>query len=222
MNTQVSSPFRSSFSEDIFNYKYRHKGAETWGELASTLVEDVCRDFVPADVKEAIREIIATMKFIPGGRYLYYAGRPFKALNNCFAAGTNVLTDEGWRPVDKLGEANVFSPVTGTFLPATFNAHGEQEVFEYTFAPLRGKSKVTYKVQATEDHKWLLKNGKTTESLSVGDLVPSNTFSVEEDELGFVHGFIFGDGTRNGQLRLCCDKDILHLPRLAKLANSVT
>jgi len=93
MNTP---PFRSTFSEDIFNYKYRHKGAETWGELASTLVEDVCRDFVPADIKEAIRDIIATMKFIPGGRYLYYAGRPYKAFNNCFLLRAEADTREDW------------------------------------------------------------------------------------------------------------------------------
>jgi ribonucleoside-diphosphate reductase alpha chain len=33
--------FRSKFSEDIFNTKYAHEGAETLHELASTLVEDV-------------------------------------------------------------------------------------------------------------------------------------------------------------------------------------
>ena len=93
---QATPPFRSSFSEDIFNYKYRHKGAETWEELAATLVEDVCRDFVPAEIKSAICDIIATMKFIPGGRYLYYAGRPYKAFNNCYLLRAENDTREDW------------------------------------------------------------------------------------------------------------------------------
>ena len=36
------------------------------------------------------------MKFIPGGRYLYYAGRPFKALNNCFLLKAEVDSREDW------------------------------------------------------------------------------------------------------------------------------
>ena len=34
--------FRNKFSEDIFKYKYAHDGCETWSDLASTLVKDVC------------------------------------------------------------------------------------------------------------------------------------------------------------------------------------
>jgi len=33
--------FRSKFSEDIFNQKYKHQGAETVSELAGTVVNDV-------------------------------------------------------------------------------------------------------------------------------------------------------------------------------------
>jgi ribonucleoside-diphosphate reductase alpha chain len=36
--------FRSVFSEDIFNMKYRHEGCETWPDLARTVVEDVCNN----------------------------------------------------------------------------------------------------------------------------------------------------------------------------------
>lgn len=91
-----TTPFRNSFSEDIFNYKYRHKGAETWAELAQTLVDDVCRDFIPKEFKDELVQIIASMKFIPGGRYLYYAGRPFKAFNNCFLLKAEQDTREDW------------------------------------------------------------------------------------------------------------------------------
>ena len=36
--SNLNPMFRSKFSEDIFNHKYRHEGAETWSALAKTLV----------------------------------------------------------------------------------------------------------------------------------------------------------------------------------------
>jgi len=90
------SIFRTKFSEDIFNHKYRHEGAETWEELASTLVDDVCRDKLSLNDKNELKKIISEMKFIPGGRYLYYAGRPFKAFNNCYLLKSEDDSREDW------------------------------------------------------------------------------------------------------------------------------
>lgn len=88
--------FRTKFSEDIFNHKYRHEGATTWEELADTLVEDVCRDNLHREDKEQLKKIIREMKFIPAGRYLYYAGRPFKAFNNCYLLRCEEDSREDW------------------------------------------------------------------------------------------------------------------------------
>jgi ribonucleoside-diphosphate reductase alpha chain len=88
--------FRSKFSEDIFNNKYRHEGAETWEQLANTLVEDVCGDDMSESDKGQLAEYITTMKFIPGGRYLYYAGRPNKYFNNCYLLKAEEDTREDW------------------------------------------------------------------------------------------------------------------------------
>ena len=41
--------FRSKFSEDIFKQKYAHQGCHTWADLAKTLVDDVCGEFLPKD-----------------------------------------------------------------------------------------------------------------------------------------------------------------------------
>lgn len=90
------SIFRSKFSEDIFNHKYRHEGSETWQELASTLVEDVCRDWLSNSDKDQLKRIISEFKFIPGGRYLYYAGRQFKAFNNCYLLRSEEDSREDW------------------------------------------------------------------------------------------------------------------------------
>ena len=75
-----TSVFRNQFAEDIFNLKYKHEGAETWEELANTLVDDVCANVLSREDCDQLKWMIATMRFIPGGRYLYYAGRPPNSL----------------------------------------------------------------------------------------------------------------------------------------------
>lgn len=82
--TKEKSYFRTNFSEDIFNYKYKHKDAETWDELSKTLVKDVCRKNISNEEQKELIEIHTDMKFIAGGRYLYYAGRDNKFFNNCY------------------------------------------------------------------------------------------------------------------------------------------
>jgi len=88
--------FRSKFSEDIFNQKYRHEGAETWDELAATLVKTICGDMLPKDEQDQLTTYIRDLKFIPGGRYLYYAGREAKFYNNCYLLRAEEDTREDW------------------------------------------------------------------------------------------------------------------------------
>ena len=88
--------FRSKFSEDIFYTKYSHEGAETFHELACTLVNDVCRETMSKDEKEALIDHISNLRFIPGGRYLYYAGREKKFFNNCYLLKAEEDTREDW------------------------------------------------------------------------------------------------------------------------------
>ena len=94
--SNTNPQFRSKFSEDIFNHKYRHEGAETYSELAKTVVEDVCLTHLNSDEKETLVEAIASLKFIPGGRYLYYAGRAKRFFNNCYLLKSSEDTRESW------------------------------------------------------------------------------------------------------------------------------
>jgi ribonucleoside-diphosphate reductase alpha chain len=94
--SNLNPMFRSKFSEDIFNNKYRHDGAETWATLARTLVEDVCGDHMCQADKEQLISYITEMKFLPGGRYLYYAGRDNKFFNNCYLLRAEEDTREDW------------------------------------------------------------------------------------------------------------------------------
>lgn len=88
--------FRTEFSENIFNFKYSHPGAETWEKLSTTLIEDVCRYYLSKTDKENLILYHQKMQFIAGGRYLYYAGRPVKFFNNCYLLKSLSDTREDW------------------------------------------------------------------------------------------------------------------------------
>lgn len=90
------SEFRTELGETVFRNKYKHEGCETWADLAKTLTEDVCQDLIPKDIKDAIARAITEFKFIPGGRYLYYAGRATKYFNNCYLLRACEDTREDW------------------------------------------------------------------------------------------------------------------------------
>lgn len=103
--SNLNPMFRSKFSEDIFNHKYRHEGAETWGTLARTLVEDVADVHLTKEEREELIKFITDMKFIPGGRYLYYAGRPNKFFNNCYLLRAEEDTRQDWADVSWRAES---------------------------------------------------------------------------------------------------------------------
>lgn len=92
--------FRSQFAETTFNNKYKHRGAETWEELCNTLVEQVMGDKPELaywkDAKRQLKQYMKEMKFIPGGRYLYYAGREKPFFNNCYLLKAEEDTREDW------------------------------------------------------------------------------------------------------------------------------
>ena len=75
--------FRSKFSEDIFKHKYAHHGCEI----------------------DQLKEYITDLKFIPGGRYLYYAGRPNKFFNNCYLLKAEEDTREDWANISWKSES---------------------------------------------------------------------------------------------------------------------
>lgn len=88
--------FRTEFSKGIFDFKYKHKNAETWEELSKTLIEDVCREYLSQEEKDELVEMHSNMEFIAGGRYLYYAGRDNKFFNNCYLLKSEEDSREDW------------------------------------------------------------------------------------------------------------------------------
>lgn len=98
--------FKNEFAENTFRNKYAQGPNDTWDALAERLVEDVCgerwgseRRLMSKDDCKQLAEYIKEFKFVPGGRYLYYAGRPYKAYNNCYLLRAEEDTREEWSAV---------------------------------------------------------------------------------------------------------------------------
>lgn len=98
--------FKTTFAETIFRNKYAQGPNDTWDALAERIVEDVCgtrwgtlQQLMSAEDRRELAEHIKHMRFIPGGRYLYYAGRPYKAYNNCYLLRAEEDTREEWSAV---------------------------------------------------------------------------------------------------------------------------
>lgn len=99
----IKQRFRNAIAENVFRLKYSQGPADTWDNLAERLTEDVCgtrfgsehRLLSSGDCSQ-LALYIKEQKFIPGGRYLYYAGRPVKYFNNCYLLRAEEDTREEW------------------------------------------------------------------------------------------------------------------------------
>jgi ribonucleoside-diphosphate reductase alpha chain len=100
--------FSSKFSHDIYLQKYSKDGVETWSDTAKRVTEAVCSQLLDTKTKEKIYNIILERKFIPGGRYLYAAGREFHQVNNCFLFKPED-TRESWAELMNKGTASLMT-----------------------------------------------------------------------------------------------------------------
>jgi ribonucleoside-diphosphate reductase alpha chain len=95
--------FRNSFAQNIFEQKYQ-QDAETWAGRARAIVDDVCgtrngareRPLMGKDEQDYLVQVITEMKFMPGGRYIYYGGRKARFYNNCYLLRGEEDTREEW------------------------------------------------------------------------------------------------------------------------------
>jgi ribonucleoside-diphosphate reductase alpha chain len=102
----IKERFKNSIARNVFRQKYAQGPEDTWDALADRLVEDVCGTrwgalpaLMSASDRAELAEHIKEMRFLPGGRYLYYAGRPYKAYNNCYLLRAEEDTREEWAEV---------------------------------------------------------------------------------------------------------------------------
>lgn len=87
--------FSNKFAYDIYMQKYSLDGQETWADTCKRVVNAVCGQLLDSKTKEKIYSYMLDRKFIPGGRYLYSAGRTYHQVNNCFLFRAED-SREGW------------------------------------------------------------------------------------------------------------------------------
>lgn len=80
----MNDVFTNQFSYDTYMDKYSMDKQETWSDTCKRVVDSVCGQHLDNETKDGIYKIMCERKFIPGGRYLYSASRPFHQVNNCY------------------------------------------------------------------------------------------------------------------------------------------
>jgi ribonucleoside-diphosphate reductase alpha chain len=95
----------NQLGESVFKGKYALSPAQTWAEKARHIVEDVCgtgvygqhkHPILSKEDRDFLQYAIEKKWFIPGGRYVYYAGRKAAFYNNCFLLRGEEDTREEW------------------------------------------------------------------------------------------------------------------------------
>lgn len=83
----------SSLAEAVYQQKYAQDG-ETWPDTARRVATEVVGPYYPHLVEETAK-YITERKFMPGGRYLYAAGKPIHQTQNCLLLSVED-SREGW------------------------------------------------------------------------------------------------------------------------------
>ncbi len=100
--------FKTSFAENIFKHKYALTQSETWHQRAITIVDSICGEnggtstpILSKSERDVLVRAITEFKFLPGGRYIYYSGRPARFYNNCYLLRAEEDTREEWSDLAK-------------------------------------------------------------------------------------------------------------------------
>jgi len=89
------SEFRTELGAAVFAQKYANFEGQTWEQKAIELCKVTGNHILAADHTKLYNSI-NDMKFMPGGRYIYYAGREAKFYNNCFLFLSKEDNREAW------------------------------------------------------------------------------------------------------------------------------
>jgi ribonucleoside-diphosphate reductase alpha chain len=86
------------FGDSIFELRYAWNtgnGKETWEDTVDRVLLNVVGNNVPLSTFRDMQYMMYDRKFVPGGRFLAQAGRPWHQTNNCFLLRAED-TREGW------------------------------------------------------------------------------------------------------------------------------
>ena len=96
--------FRTPFGANVFN-RYRMFPTESWYQRSRTISKSVTgkdghhTPLLSKDEERRLAYLIYIKRFLPGGRYVYYAGRDARYYNNCYTMIPREDTREEWGTV---------------------------------------------------------------------------------------------------------------------------
>ncbi len=204
--------------------------------LAEIPSKQAMREALPADCLEAHDR---------GAIHFHDSSYSIRPIHNCFDVNTKFITSDGLKSFADFRNGDRVSVLSldGQYHNAIVKSFGKQKLYRYTFYNL--KKEHTHDVLATENHRWILKDGKETTNLSIGDKlikppVIYKTYITDEEffELNenyrerWCQGFALGDGVvewnyhadgtkefaKRTHIRLCGKKN-KYLNRLLSIKN---
>ena len=95
--------FRTELGLNIFKNKYAQNQYETWADRAHIVVDAVAgtnggteEALLTKEERDQLVEYLVDFKWLPGGRYLWYAGRKARFYNNCYLLKAEEDSREEW------------------------------------------------------------------------------------------------------------------------------
>jgi len=144
---------------------------------------------------------------------------------NCFAAETNILTRNGWKPISELVDTTVEVLTTGIpgqlgrWVEAPIHSYGEQSLMKVTLS----RDGIEKAIYVTPEHRWFaaldytgapVKEVSTTNltaGMKLSSITPQSVATrTSPSPIGVQAGLVFGDGTKashDGRIMLCGEKN---------------
>jgi len=100
---EFMNEFRTELGLNIFKNKYAQNQYETWADRAHIVVDAVAgtnggteQALMTKEERDQLVEYLVDFKWLPGGRYLWYAGRKARFYNNCYLLKAEEDSREEW------------------------------------------------------------------------------------------------------------------------------
>lgn len=202
-----------NFKQSYARYNPTLKRRETWDEsvervmamhrkhLGPQRAEALSAELSEIEAAYKARRILGSQRSLQFGGDAVLSKHPRSY--NCFDEQTQFIARDGVRSFADYRDGDEVEVLThtGAWRSAVVRSYGEQRLYDIEIK--RGGA--TYKVRATKDHRWLLRDGGETTELAEGDTLlgaPSvfREFSYDDadpfERLYWCYGFVYGDGTR--------------------------
>lgn len=161
---------------------------------------------------EEIYNLLKEQIILPGGSLLYGIGNNYAvtSLGNCFSWNTNIITNEGIKPIGSLENSNpILYSQDGRWIESEVKSFGQQELVKLTLIR-NDKEKV---IETTANHIWYAKKDRHLkyQEILTKDLkeeyvlkynLSKNYSNYKPSPFGVAHGFYTGDGDKSGNQRI--------------------